>query len=215
MDAEVYVREAMNRPVVTVSPDVGLGRLAALLAEHHVGAVPVVDGDGRASGIVTGTDVARGSSEAGAITAADVMSSPVVTVRAGAVVGEALREMRRAGVGRLPVLDDAGRVVGVVSEADLRGFEPQAVRDAAVRRRVIDRVIDVGGEVLAIAVHKGVVRLHIRIGTRSALSTIEHMLRDVPGVTRLALGADVVDGFGYRQDRPRLPQRRSRSRTTG
>jgi CBS-domain-containing membrane protein len=191
----VCVSDVMDHPVVTATADTTLGRLAAILAEHDVDAVPVVDEDGRAVGMITETDVAQGFDVTeDVVTAADVMSTPVVTVQAKDDVDDALRKMRRRGVGRLPVLDTAGRVVGIISGSDLRRAQALGKHtDSVVRRGVIDRVIDAGGEVLAVTVAKGVVRLHIRIGTASEIPLLEHLLSSVPGVTRLELNAEPID----------------------
>lgn len=201
MSRRVCVRGVMSRPVFSATADVTLSRLAAMLAEHHVGAVPVVDVDGRVIGIVTEADLARaGHASAAVATAADVMSAPVTTVQAENSVEDALREMRRLGMGRFPVCDAAGRLVGMVSGSDLQLAGPPADtdRDADMRRRVIDRVIDGGGEVFEIAVDRGVVRLRIRIGTRSEATLIEHMLGDLPGVVRLELAVECIDDGGAR-----------------
>jgi CBS domain-containing protein len=194
MSTNVYIREVMSHPVVSVTADVALGRLATILVEQGIGAVPVVDGDGRALGVVAEADLVRATDTgAGALTAADVMSAPAATVRAADGVDDALRAMRRLGIGRLPVVDDSGRVVGIVSGSDLRGGRPsEDVADARIRCRVIDRVIDLGGEVLAVSVDDGVVRLRIRIGTRGEIPLVERLLGRIPGVVRLELIADPV-----------------------
>jgi CBS domain-containing protein len=194
MSTNVYIREVMSHPVVSVTADVALGRLATILVEQGIGAVPVVDGDGRALGVVAEADLVRATDTgAGALTAADVMSAPAATVRAADGVDDALRAMRRLGIGRLPVVDDSGRVVGIVSGSDLRGGRPsEDAADARIRCRVIDRVIDLGGEVLAVSVDDGVVRLRIRIGTRGEIPLVERLLGRIPGVVRLELIADPV-----------------------
>jgi CBS domain-containing protein len=204
MSTGVYVRAVMSRPVVCATADVTLSQLAAMLAEHHVGAVPVVDDDGQVIGMVTEADLARGVHASGAVvTATDVMSTPVTTVRAEDSVEDALRTMRHLGVGRLPVCDDAGRLVAIVSGSDLQLARPPAdAGDADLRRRVIDRVIDAGGEVLAIAVDRGVVRLHIRVGIRGEAPLIERMLGGLPGVARLELAIECIDDAAARPAGP-------------
>jgi CBS-domain-containing membrane protein len=57
--------------------------------------------------------------KAAAIVAAQLMTAPAVTVAPTATVTEAARRMHTVGVKRLPVVDDAGRLVGIVSRADL------------------------------------------------------------------------------------------------
>ncbi|WP_143631931.1 CBS domain-containing protein, partial [Streptomyces thermovulgaris] len=64
-------------------------------------------------------------------TVGDVMTRTVVALASGASFKEIVRTMKRWGVSAMPVLDDSGRVIGVVSEADLlrkeefRADEPQ------------------------------------------------------------------------------------------
>ncbi|MEU3744145.1 MULTISPECIES: CBS domain-containing protein [Streptomyces] len=61
----------------------------------------------------------------------DVMTHAVVSARLDAPVKEIVRSMRRWGVSAVPVLSAEGRVVGVVSEADVLGKVPGEARDAA------------------------------------------------------------------------------------
>jgi CBS domain-containing protein len=55
------VQEAMTRPVVTVSADTPIDRVVAMMEEHQIRRVPVVDGDGCCAGIIAQADVARQS----------------------------------------------------------------------------------------------------------------------------------------------------------
>jgi osmotically-inducible protein OsmY len=54
--------------------------------------------------------------------------------------------------------------------------------DAEVRRRVVDRVIDVGGEVLYVEVHRGFVRLRGRVGEPGEAALAQALIRQVDGV---------------------------------
>lgn len=193
------VSEVMSHPVVFADPNATLGRLAAMFVDHHVGAIPVVAEAGRVVGMITESDLVRASdgsmstaaAEATTVRAADVMTEPVVAAGAEESIEGALLEMRRCAVGRLPVLDEDGRLAGVVSGSDLL-HGVQRVEDAGdveIRRRVVDRVIDAGGEVLAVAVDRGVVRLRICYG-EGDLPLIRHMLGAVPGVVDLELTVD-------------------------
>lgn len=194
-------RGVMSQPVVAVTPEATIDQVAAVLADHRIGAVPVVDDYGRALGIVTEPDLTRSATaDKPTATAADVMSAPVVTVQAADRVEDVLRAMRKHGVGRVPVVDAAGRVIGIISGSDLRrNRTPGFLGDADVRRHVIDRVIDAGGEVLDVSVRDGVVHLRVQAGGHGDIPLIERMLRDVPGVERLELTVGCV---GDARDRP-------------
>ena len=148
--------DLMTSSVLTVTLDTPVRRIAELLLEHGISAVPVVEDDGSAVGIISETDlVARsggqgpsrqswcvrllaGRAEAAgdflrgvdaARTARDVMSAPLVTVAEHAEVGEIVRLLTQHRIKRLPVVR-GGRIVGIVSRADLlralAGAEPSA-----------------------------------------------------------------------------------------
>lgn len=61
--------------------------------------------------------------------------------------------------------------------------EVKDVNDAEIRRRAVDRVIDVGGEVLGVTVHDGAVRLRGRVGAREDIPLLERLLREIDGAT--------------------------------
>lgn len=80
--------------------------------------------------------------------AQDVMTTKVTTIEAGATVREAARRMLERRVSALPVVDDRGRVIGIVSEGDLvrrTEVEQKALRAAAKavagRRKVADHTV--------------------------------------------------------------------------
>lgn len=144
------VREVMTRPVVSVAPATALSALMDLLIDQQVRAVPVVDAHGQVVGIVSDGDVlARGEGPArlrvlaqldaealaaqlaalrqSGRTAAEVMTSPVVTVREDEALAHATQVMIRRGLKRLPVVDQGGRLVGMLSRVDvLRTVAPPA-----------------------------------------------------------------------------------------
>lgn len=62
-------------------------------------------------------------------------------------------------------------------------YDVRGVDDTEIRRRVIDRVIDVGGEVLDVAIDDGAVWLHVRLGERHGVALLERLLYEVDGVT--------------------------------
>jgi hypothetical protein len=71
----------------------------------------------------------------------------------------------------------------------------ETLTDHEIRRRIVDRVLDAGGEVSAAIVAAGSVWLRGRVGCRSEIALLERTLRNVPGVTRLdmCLGYDIDD----------------------
>jgi len=137
------VAEIMDGPVPIVGESAPLLEVVEKLAASDLKRVLVIDGGGRLAGIVTDTDIVRRvdpSERPGLLTllrsrwsedarrqvrrsygqrAADVMTTPVVTIAATAPVIEALTITVQKHVKRLPVLDADGRLVGVVSRPAL------------------------------------------------------------------------------------------------
>jgi CBS domain-containing protein len=118
------VADVMTKDPVTLSADTSLVEAARAMRDRDVGAVIVLKGDGRdLCGMVTDRDIAmravaegRDPSEA---KLDDVCSHEVISVRPDDSVEAAIRLMREHAVRRLPVVDENGGPVGVVSLGDL------------------------------------------------------------------------------------------------
>ncbi|HTV19728.1 MAG TPA: CBS domain-containing protein [Polyangiaceae bacterium] len=117
------VADVMRSPAVCCRLGDSLHRVAQLMWEHDVGAVVVLDDAGRACHVITDRDVCMGAYTQGvALWASHVRSvkpGPIVTCSAEAGVVEVRSLMQEHGVRRIPVLDAAGGVVGVVGLGDL------------------------------------------------------------------------------------------------
>ncbi len=140
--AVLHVRDVMARAVSAVTPDTPLAEVVERLVRGDVKALPVVDERGRVAGIITGGDLlSRGDVELrlsiqreldaetlrerlqalrrSPRTAREVMTRHVHTVGAGTDLGTAIRIMAARRVKRLPVVDEDGVLVGIVSRADV------------------------------------------------------------------------------------------------
>jgi len=116
------VRDAMTPDPATCSPTTTLRLVAMLMLDHDCAAVPIVSG-GEVVGIVTDRDiacraVARGLNAA-ELPASAVMSCPLVAINPDETFDDAIQVMRENHVHHLPVVDDAGRLVGIVAQSDL------------------------------------------------------------------------------------------------
>lgn len=112
--------------VVAATPETSAAQAAHLMREHHVGSLVVVEtgaASGRPIGIVTDRDlvlaVMAEGLDASIFTVGDVMSTDLATVAAGLPLFDAVDLLRRRRLRRLIVLDEAGRVVGLVAFEDL------------------------------------------------------------------------------------------------
>lgn len=122
------VRELMVADVKTVRPDAVVGEAVMSLADAHISALPVVDGQGRMVGVVSTTDVIAAEAEAEGdparaeliehTTVQELMTPRPVTIAPDADIREAARQMLYAEVHRLFVVE-ADKLVGVVSSLDI------------------------------------------------------------------------------------------------
>jgi len=118
---ELLVKEIMTRGVVTCNPEMTLTEVARLLSDADVSAVVVVDQQGRLQGVVSQFDLLEYFGKGlDAVTAGEIMTTPVVSVLPDDTVKCAADEMRKRRVHRLVVADEEKtRVLGVVSATDV------------------------------------------------------------------------------------------------
>jgi CBS domain-containing protein len=134
------VRDVMTTDPVTVTPATPLKYVAEILVRQKVGAVPVLSPLGKVVGVIAETDLLRKEELkrdpdgwhamrlsyrarrdiVTAETAGEIMSAAPATVRPGATVAEAARLMDQYGITCLPVVDESGKLIGVVGPRDLR-----------------------------------------------------------------------------------------------
>ncbi len=116
----VEVGAIATRNPITVRPDDEIRVVAALLTSRRIKGVPVVDDSGRLVGIITQADIVRALAEGKTdARVRDYMSSPVITIREDEDLLKAIRVMSERGIGRLVVVDEAGRLVGIVTRTDI------------------------------------------------------------------------------------------------
>ncbi len=208
------VSDVMSPSVVTVDGGTPYRDVVDRLMANGVSAVPVIDSFRRVLGVVSEADLLLnvefpGSDreprlfdgpgrraklgKARAVTAAELMTSPAITVLSSATVVAAARTMDAEGVKRLPVIDDLGRLVGIVTRSDL--LKVHLRPDADIRSEVVDeilrRVLAVEAGAVAVFVDAGTVVLAGRLDRRSAAQIAVRLTRLVAGVV------DVVDELEF------------------
>lgn len=124
------IEDVMTRRVVAARADTDLAHVARLMWDNDCGAVPVVDAEDKVVGMLTDRDVCMGASFSGRplreVRAAGTMASEVATCLASDSVAAVAKIMGARRVRRVPVTDDAGRLVGLVSVGDLLGAAARA-----------------------------------------------------------------------------------------
>lgn len=211
------VDEVMTRDLVAVPPTAGYKEIAELLHRQRISAVPVIDEEGRPVGVISEGDLLPKEAEFAAlhrgawvdarhpvrdlrrveaVGAADLMSSPVVTITPDASVALAARRMRDARVKRLIVVGPDGRAMGLISRADI--IAVFCCSDEELRRRVLDalqvRSLWTDVSTLDIAVRDGVVTISGDVERHSDANAVIGLASLVDGVV------DVRETLRFRID---------------
>ena len=120
-------------------------------------------------------------------TVGEVMSEPVITITADATISEAARVMTHRRVKRLPVVDDAGMLIGVISRADVvNAFtKPDEVIEDEVREDIIRRLLFLDPSAVTVSVADGVVTLSGELENRTEAHLLEELTRRIAGVVRV------------------------------
>ncbi|WP_392675286.1 CBS domain-containing protein [Streptomyces sp. LN785] len=201
----IRVGELMTDEVVSVVPATSFKEVAKLLAQYNISGLPVLDEEDQVVGVVSesdlvnrqaarhlvpsdgpdpGTGTGTAVSSRAEFMAAEVMSTPAVTVHADESAADAARLMMRSGVERLPVVDDEDRLVGIVTRRDLLRLFLRP--DAEIRRRIIEDAVvgtmGLGADAVAVHVIDGVVTLEGQLKCRSQIAILTRLAEQLDGV---------------------------------
>lgn len=139
----MLAKDIMTDRVLTVQPETSVREVAEMLVTHKISGVPVVDDKGVLVGIVSEGDLL--CKEAGptlpdglcilgaviyyhglrefrkfaALDAQQIMTAEVITARPNAEVSDIARLMQEKHIKRVPIVDEAGKLVGIVSRQDI------------------------------------------------------------------------------------------------
>jgi CBS-domain-containing membrane protein len=196
------VADVMTRDVVAVRKDAQFKDIVRVMRARRFSALPVLDDEDKVIGVVSEDDLlvreglrtADGGPrflfrhadrvKAGGLTAAGLMTSPAVTIRPEAGVAEAARTLHSRHVKRLPVVARDGRIVGIVSRADLLGVYDRP--DADIRTEIIKQVIEsefmLERLAFTVTVESGVARLSGPVASKAVALSLLNAVRQVDGV---------------------------------
>jgi CBS-domain-containing membrane protein len=201
------VSDVMTADVVTVSAETTLKELARILTERRISGAPVVDEEQGVLGIVSETDILfkergpsertgfltwfldphgpEGQSKLEARTAGEAMTSPAKTIAPWQTVASAAATMLDDKVNRLPVVDRAGKLLGIVTRADLvRAFvRSDADIHEEICEDVLRRIIPVP-EAVRVKVAEGKVTLSGALDPGDAELVLAGVAK-VPGVVEV------------------------------
>src|SRR5215469_1797692 len=209
------VKDVMTTEVIWVEQDTPFTAIAAALRQYRISAFPVLNEAGQVIGVVSESDLltkmALGNGadhmpgmitgilrhkqleKARGVTAGDLMTAPPVTVSPDDTVEHAARLMYLRGVKRLPVVDAANHLAGIVSRADVLAVygRPDAEIGEDIRTSVLSTEGAANPGAFDVAVTEGVATLTGRPQTREQGHDIVFRVRHVQGVVA------VRDRFDY------------------
>jgi IMP dehydrogenase len=122
---------------VTLPPDARVADAVQMMDRYHISGVPVTDRDGKLVGILTNRDL-RFEKDLEQPVSALMTASGLVTAPVGTTLAEAERLLHRHRIEKLPIVDDSGRITGLITVKDIqkRVAYPQATKDDQGRLRV-------------------------------------------------------------------------------
>ena len=210
------VRDVMSTHVIAVRQGAPYKEIAAMLHEQRVSAFPVIDDDNKVIGVVSETDLLtkealegtvprtllsrqeRVRKQTNAITAADLMTKPPVTIGADELVTRAARLMFDQRVKRLPVISDDGTLIGIVSRSDVLSVysRPDAEIQHQVAKDLIVGTFLCDPDRFTVTVNEGIVTIKGAPETTMAGLDIIDAARHMEGVVAIR------DRLSYPQDSP-------------
>lgn len=212
------VQDVMTTDVATVGEQTPYREIVDVLTSGRISAVPVVDDFGRVLGVVSEADLMhkveligepyeprlfegrrrrQARIKAEAAVARDLMTAPAVTTLGTTTIAAAAKLMDRQHVKRLPVVDELGRLAGIVTRSDLLRvhLRPDADIRADIVQEVLRRVLAVEEGLVQVTVTDGVVRLAGQLDRRTSVGIAVRLAAQVSGVVQVVneLGYDIDD----------------------
>jgi CBS domain-containing protein len=211
------VSDVMTSRVHVATPSAPFKHLVRVLEENRISAIPIVDQQGVPIGIVSEWDLMLKErrkelessndlihperrhhqvAKAQGTIASELMTSPVVTVGADVSLSQAARLMHQKSVRRLVVVDQRGRIAGIVSRSDLLQVFLRSDEELheEITRTLIPGLLLSSPVNLAADVRLNVVTLSGGLDRKSDAEMLTRLTRELDGVV------DVVDKLSYRWD---------------
>ena len=210
------VADVMTTRVHVASPTTQFKLLVRLIQENRISAVPIVDQRGVPIGVVSESDLLvkerrsqlesdadllhprrrrRERTKSQGLVASDVMTSPPITVSEDELLGDAARLMQERNVRRLVVVNERGKIAGVVSRSDL--LQVFLRSDEELLRDIVDDLLPtlmLSSEPVGVDVRDNVVTLQGEVDRKSDAEILGRWTRELDGVV------DVVNHLTYRWD---------------
>lgn len=211
------VADVMTTRVHVASPMTPFKLLVRLIEENKVSAIPIVDQHGVPVGVVSESDLlfkervaelestsdllhprrhSRELAKAEGMVASDVMSSPAITIASTSRLIDAARLLQERKVRRLVVVDERGKIAGILSRSDvLQVFlrSDEDLREEIVEALIPSLMLD-SGQDIGVDVRYNVVTLEGDVDRKSDVDVLGRLTRNLDGVV------GVINKLKYRWD---------------
>lgn len=216
------VADVMTRDVVSVRLDTPMPDVVNALVDHGVSGVPVLDMRRHVVGVVTEADLIVKQAAVGGVvgpamrhrlrrqavtgtmarTAAELMTSPAVTLEPGARLTAAAATMARRGVKRLPIVDADQQLVGIISRRDVLSVYRRSNEELAedIRNEVLRMTIRTTFEQVQVEVVDGVVTLRGTVPNRMLIAIVIALTEAIEGVVDVRNELIAADAVGSSQN---------------
>lgn len=197
------VRDVMTARVVAVKKTASFKEMILQMRKFRVSAFPVIDDAGRVIGVVSQADMLnkeadlatgpvplssvlrfRDREKAAGVTAAELMTSPPLTVSPSTPLTEAARLMRDRRVKRLPVINASGHLIGIISRADVLSVFTRP--DADIHREAAEEAVAESfledSRLFGVTVHDGIVTVTGPPQSEQAGHDMVEAIRHIDGV---------------------------------
>jgi CBS domain-containing protein len=198
------VKSVMTTHLVCLAPDTPFKECVDMIRLHRIGALPVVDDSGRLLGILSKSDLLRKAErstdpderKATARTAGEAMTRTVITSTEESSLTEAARLMHRAAIRHLPITDTDGKLVGMISRADL--LKVFLRTDESIRHEITEvllpRAFGIPSGGLEVEVREGIVHIGGEVESSGTARLIVAFIDRIEGVV------GVESAVGHRRD---------------
>ena len=211
------VADVMTTRVHVASPDTPFKLLVRLIEENRISAVPILDHNGIPVGVVSESDLLlkqrrrelasepdllhprrrhRERAKAEGLVASDVMTSPPITIRSKSPLFEAARLTQERNVRRLIVVDDRGKISGIVSRSDL--LQVFLRSDEELLEEIVEHLIPqlmlTLERPIVVDVRDNMVTLRGEVDRKSDAEILVRLTKELDGVV------DVLNQITYRWD---------------
>ncbi|MBU3896908.1 MAG: CBS domain-containing protein [Nanoarchaeota archaeon] len=131
----MLIKDVMNINVKTIKPTDSVKNAAEKMTKNHIGSLVVISTEGQVKGIITERDILSDVVALGGdctnTKVEEIMTTNIITISPENTLEETAKEMTENKIKKLPVIDEVGKIVGIVTASDLVAYEQKMIEKLA------------------------------------------------------------------------------------